>query len=54
MAVVKEYQKAGKVRFIGFSTHAPATVIEETIETGLFDYVNLHYQVRCTPSNLLQ
>lgn len=39
----KKLQAQGKVRFIGFSTHAPAEVIVKTIETDLFDYVNLHW-----------
>jgi predicted aldo/keto reductase-like oxidoreductase len=43
MEVVKEYQQKGKIRFIGFSTHGMTPLIVETIETGLFDYVNLHY-----------
>lgn len=41
--VVKEYQKAGKIRHIGFSTHAPTEMICRYIETGAFEYVNLHY-----------
>jgi predicted aldo/keto reductase-like oxidoreductase len=39
----KKLQQAGKVRFIGFSTHGPLEVILETIETNQFDYVNLHW-----------
>ena len=39
----KKLQKQGKVRFIGFSTHGPTDVIIKTIETGQFDYVNLHW-----------
>jgi predicted aldo/keto reductase-like oxidoreductase len=31
------------VRFIGFSTHATPDVIEAAINTGEFDYVNLHW-----------
>ena len=30
----------GKVRWIGFSTHAPAHIIKQAIETDAFDYVN--------------
>jgi predicted aldo/keto reductase-like oxidoreductase len=41
--VVEEYRKAGKVRWIGFSTHAYTGLVVQTIETGKFDYVNLHY-----------
>ncbi|MEM8780873.1 MAG: aldo/keto reductase, partial [Cyanobacteria bacterium P01_G01_bin.49] len=39
----RKLQKQGKVRFIGFSTHGPTEVIIKTIESGCFDYVNLHW-----------
>lgn len=39
----RKLQKEGKVRFIGFSTHAPTDLIIETIKTNQFDYVNLHW-----------
>ena len=39
----KKLQKEGKVRFIGFSTHGPSDIIIKTIESGEFDYVNLHW-----------
>jgi predicted aldo/keto reductase-like oxidoreductase len=39
----RKLQQQGKVRFIGFSTHGPPEVIIKTIETGQFDYVNLHW-----------
>jgi predicted aldo/keto reductase-like oxidoreductase len=42
-AVAKEFQAAGKIKWIGFSTHAMTPTIVSAIETGLFDYVNLHY-----------
>ncbi len=42
-AEAKKLQAAGKVRFIGFSTHGATDIIVKTIETGLFDYVNLHW-----------
>ena len=47
--VAREFQKQGKVRFIGFSTHGPLDIILDAIrfgkpETGKgFDYVNLHW-----------
>ncbi len=41
--VARKLQAEGKVRFIGFSTHGPTDVIVKTIETGSFDYVNLHW-----------
>jgi predicted aldo/keto reductase-like oxidoreductase len=41
--MAQQLQREGKVRFIGFSTHAPLPVILAAIETGRFDYVNLHW-----------
>jgi len=41
--IARQLQHQGKVRFIGFSTHAPTDVILRTIETNEFDYVNLHW-----------
>lgn len=41
--VAQKLQAQGKVRFIGFSTHAPTAVIVKAIETNQFDYVNLHW-----------
>ncbi|HIK46217.1 MAG TPA: aldo/keto reductase, partial [Leptolyngbyaceae cyanobacterium M65_K2018_010] len=32
-----------RVRFIGFSTHAPTRVIQQAIASDQFDYVNLHW-----------
>ncbi|MGA4643002.1 aldo/keto reductase [Limisphaera sp. 4302-co] len=43
LAAARQLQREGRVRFIGFSTHAPTDLIVETIETGEFDYVNLHW-----------
>ena len=43
LAEAKKLQSEGKVRFVGFSTHAPTEIIIKTIETGEFDYVNLHW-----------
>ena len=39
----RQWQRQGRVRFIGFSTHAPSALIAQVIETGEFDYVNLHW-----------
>ena len=39
----KKLQQQGKVRFIGFSTHAPTDVIVKTIATNCYDYLNLHW-----------
>lgn len=43
LEVVREYQAAGKIKFVGFSSHGSTEVIVKAIETGIFDYVNLHY-----------
>jgi predicted aldo/keto reductase-like oxidoreductase len=43
MEVAREFQRQGRVRFIGFSTHAPTAVIQEAIASDQFDYVNLHW-----------
>ncbi len=43
LAVARQLQREGRVRFIGFSTHAPPSLIVEAIQTGEFDYVNLHW-----------
>lgn len=43
LAVAREIQKEGRAKFIGFSTHASCEVITATINTGEFDYVNLHW-----------
>jgi hypothetical protein len=43
LEVAQKLQAQGKVRFIGFSTHAPTDVIIQAIETNQFDYVNLHW-----------
>ena len=41
--VIQEYKAAGKIRFIGFSTHAWTDCIAEAIQTDKFDYVNIHH-----------
>ena len=43
LEIVRRWQKEGLVDHVGFSTHANVDLIIETIETGLFDYVNLHW-----------
>jgi uncharacterized protein len=45
MAAVRAAIAAGKLKRLGFSTHGPLELIEATIATGLFDFVNLHYGV---------
>lgn len=41
--VCRQLQREGKVRFVGFSTHGPTKIITEAINSGEFDYVNLHW-----------
>ncbi len=36
-------KEEGIIKHVGFSTHAPLQTIIRAIETGLFDFVNLHY-----------
>ncbi|MEH2308509.1 aldo/keto reductase [Nostoc sp.] len=43
LEVAQQLQAEGKVRFIGFSTHGSTDTIVQTINTNLFDYVNLHW-----------
>ncbi len=38
-----ELQKQGRVGHIGFSTHGSRQLVREAINTGRFDYVNLHW-----------
>lgn len=44
---MREYQRAGRIRFIGFSTHGMTPLIVKAIETGIFDYVNLCVCLLC-------
>ena len=43
LAAAREIQREGRARFVGFSTHATPDIVLEAIETGEFDYVNLHW-----------
>jgi len=43
LEAARKLQKEGRCRFIGFSTHAPTDIILEAVNTGEFDYVNLHW-----------
>jgi hypothetical protein len=43
VAAARRLQKEGRVRFVGFSTHATTDIIVQTIESGEFDYINLHW-----------
>ena len=43
MQAVQEAIADGRVRHVGFSTHASLEVIKAAIDTDLFEFVNLHY-----------
>lgn len=43
LAAARRLQKEGRVRFVGFSTHATTDIILDTITGGDFDYVNVHW-----------
>ncbi|MBR8834604.1 MAG: aldo/keto reductase [Stigonema ocellatum SAG 48.90 = DSM 106950] len=43
MLAVQEAVADGRVRHVGFSTHGSLEVILAAIDTGLFEFVNLHY-----------
>ena len=38
----EKFRRAGRIRHIGFSTHAPPRMIIDLIRSDRFDYVNLH------------
>lgn len=48
---LEQLRKEGRCRHIGFSTHGPAHTVVDAIETGLFDYVNLHWYFVYHPIN---
>ena len=41
--VARRFQREGRCRFIGFATHGAPEVTVRAIQTGQFDYVNLHW-----------
>lgn len=43
LEAARQIQREGRARFIGFSTHAELPVILRALQTGEFDYVNLHW-----------
>lgn len=43
MQAVQEAVADGRVRHVGFSTHAPLEIILAAINTDFFEFVNLHY-----------
>ena len=43
MQAVRQAVADGRIRHVGFSTHGSLDVIQATIATDLFEFVNLHY-----------
>src|SRR5947209_1750460 len=43
VAAVRKLQQEGRVRFLGFSTHATTDIIMEAVASDEFDYLNLHW-----------
>ena len=43
LEAARKLQREGRCRHIGFSTHATTDLILEAVNTGEFDYVNLHW-----------
>ncbi|PZV26075.1 MAG: oxidoreductase [Snowella sp.] len=43
LQAIKEALNEGKIRHLGFSTHGSLELIIKTIQTDLFEFVNLHY-----------
>jgi len=43
LEAARKLQQQGRCRFVGFSTHATTDIILATVQSGGFDYVNLHY-----------
>ena len=39
----RAWQKEGRLRHIGFSTHGPTDVLLKAVKTGEFEYINLHW-----------
>jgi predicted aldo/keto reductase-like oxidoreductase len=43
VAAARKLQAEGRARHVGFSTHATTDIILETVESGEFDYMNVHW-----------
>ena len=43
VAAARQLQKEGRVRHVGFSTHATTDVILKAVTSDLFDYINIHW-----------
>jgi uncharacterized protein len=39
----RQLQREGRVRFLGFSTHATTDIILKAVRSGEFDYLNVHW-----------
>jgi len=39
----RKLQKEGRCRFVGFSTHATTDIILDAVNSGEFDYINVHW-----------
>ena len=43
VAAARQLQREGRIRHLGFSTHATEDIVLAAVESGEFDYVNLHW-----------
>jgi predicted aldo/keto reductase-like oxidoreductase len=43
LEAARKLQKEGRCRFVGFSTHATTDIILDAINSGGFDYINVHW-----------
>ncbi len=43
VAAARQLQREGRVRHVGFSTHATTDIILDAVNSGEFDYVNVHW-----------
>ena len=51
LPVLQRLKKEGRIGHIGFSTHGPSDLVVKAIETGAFDYANLHWYFVYDPIN---
>jgi hypothetical protein len=43
LEAARQLQREGRCRFVGFSTHGTTDIILQAVNSGEFDYVNLHW-----------
>lgn len=43
VAAARKLQRDGRIRFLGFSTHATTDIILDAVASGEFDYINVHW-----------